>query len=36
MSAEQSTSISTNQPKFIHLRVHSDYSMVDGVTKIKP
>jgi DNA polymerase-3 subunit alpha len=36
MSAEQSTSISTNQPKFIHLRVHSDYSMVDGVTKINP
>ncbi|HEY7867468.1 MAG TPA: DNA polymerase III subunit alpha [Psychromonas sp.] len=36
MSAEQSTSISAKQPKFIHLRVHSDYSMVDGVTKIKP
>jgi DNA polymerase-3 subunit alpha len=23
-------------PKFIHLRVHSDFSMVDGLTKIKP
>ena len=23
-------------PKFIHLRVHSDFSMVDGLTKVKP
>ncbi|MFT6928028.1 MAG: DNA polymerase-3 subunit alpha [Psychromonas sp.] len=36
MSVEQSMSISTKKPKFIHLRVHSDFSMVDGVTKIKP
>jgi DNA polymerase-3 subunit alpha len=24
------------QPKFIHLRVHSDYSMCDGLNKVKP
>jgi DNA polymerase III subunit alpha len=23
-------------PSFIHLRVHSDFSMIDGVAKIKP
>ena len=23
-------------PKFIHLRVHSDYSMCDGLKKVKP
>ena len=27
---------SENSPKFIHLRVHSDFSMVDGLTKVKP
>lgn len=25
-----------NSPKFVHLRVHSDFSMVDGLTKVKP
>jgi DNA polymerase-3 subunit alpha len=25
----------SKDPKFIHLRVHSDYSMMDGVTKVK-
>jgi DNA polymerase-3 subunit alpha len=25
-----------SQPKFIHLRVHSDYSMCDGLNKVKP
>ncbi|WP_163933010.1 DNA polymerase III subunit alpha [Paraferrimonas sp. SM1919] len=24
------------QPQFIHLRLHSDFSMVDGVNKVKP
>jgi DNA polymerase-3 subunit alpha len=24
------------QPKFIHLRLHSEYSLVDGVVKVKP
>ena len=26
----------TSDPKFIHLRVHSDYSMCDGLKKVKP
>ncbi len=24
------------QPEFIHLRLHSEYSLVDGIVKIKP
>ena len=29
-------SASERSPKFVHLRVHSDFSMVDGLTKVKP
>ena len=25
-----------SDPRFVHLRVHSDYSMSDGVAKVKP
>ena len=27
---------STGAPKFIHLRIHSDFSMCDGLNKVKP
>jgi len=33
---EQEAVQSAPQPKFIHLRVHSDYSMCDGLNKVKP
>ncbi|MBL4712096.1 MAG: PHP domain-containing protein, partial [Gammaproteobacteria bacterium] len=26
----------TTQPSFIHLRVHTEYSLVDGVVRVKP
>ncbi|GAA5136518.1 DNA polymerase III subunit alpha [Thalassotalea piscium] len=34
-TAEQTIEAST-PPKFIHLRVHSDFSMSDGLNKVKP
>lgn len=36
MSESEVIATASSQPKFIHLRVHSDYSMVDGLTKVKP
>ncbi|WP_440874004.1 DNA polymerase III subunit alpha [Thalassotalea sp. PLHSN55] len=36
-SSEQSTTCEReNSPKFVHLRVHSDFSMCDGLNKVKP
>lgn len=25
-----------SSPRFVHLRVHSDFSMINGITKVKP
>ena len=25
-----------SQPRFVHLRVHSDFSMINGIAKVKP
>ncbi|WP_051303199.1 DNA polymerase III subunit alpha [Psychromonas aquimarina] len=36
MSESEHSVVDNQPPKFIHLRVHSDFSMVDGLTKIKP
>lgn len=36
MSNDGIADITTNKPSFIHLRVHSDYSMCDGLKKVKP
>ena len=34
--SEEEIALPVPQPKFIHLRVHSDYSMCDGLNKVKP
>ncbi|MFT5295523.1 MAG: DNA polymerase-3 subunit alpha [Colwellia sp.] len=34
--SEQNMAQLVPQPKFIHLRLHSDYSMCDGLNKVKP
>jgi DNA polymerase-3 subunit alpha len=36
MTAPTTQDTATKSPKFIHLRVHSDYSMCDGLKKVKP
>jgi len=36
MSVAEPLVVATNDPKFVHLRVHSDYSMSDGLKKVKP
>ncbi|MGJ8581232.1 MAG: DNA polymerase III subunit alpha, partial [Psychromonas sp.] len=35
-TSEQQLTVANQDPKFVHLRVHSDFSMVDGLTKVKP
>ncbi|WP_448564672.1 DNA polymerase III subunit alpha [Thalassotalea ganghwensis] len=36
LEKEQESEHSSPAPKFIHLRVHSDFSMCDGLNKVKP
>jgi DNA polymerase-3 subunit alpha len=36
VDSEQEEAQPVSQPKFIHLRLHSDYSMCDGLNKVKP
>ena len=26
----------STQPRFVHLRTHTDFSMIDGIVKVKP
>ncbi|MEL0628142.1 DNA polymerase III subunit alpha [Psychromonas aquatilis] len=35
-TSDQQLTVANPDPKFVHLRVHSDFSMVDGLTKVKP
>ena len=33
---EANDTLTSSDPKFIHLRIHSDFSMCDGLKKVKP
>ncbi len=36
LTAPESVDVIAKDPKFVHLRLHSDFSMCDGLNKVKP